>query len=213
MKNSFALTMLLSLIFSFSYIYSQGIFLEKGEAGIFLNGGYSSVEDGHATSFGGGAAFGGVFEFDFSSTNSKIKLSKYGLGNEIDVNSKTISFGAVLLKRKAQLEVNLGFTTSNESSDSYKSSDVIMLGFNVGSKIQLHKDISWYPILSFAVGIPTAENSGNPVTAIGATLPLFIAKHLYLGPSFGLSDGNTSWGFTAGLLISFDIDSNEDNGW
>lgn len=213
MKNSFFIAALVSLIFSFPLSYSQGIFLEKGEAGIFLNGGYSSVEDGYATSFGGGAAFGGVFEFGFSSTSSKIKLSQYGLGDEIDLNSKTISFGAVLLKRKAQLEINVGFTTSNESSDSYKSSDVIMLGFNVGSKIQLHKDISWYPILSFAVGIPTAENSGNPITAVGATLPLFIAKHLYLGPSFGLSDGNTSWGFTAGLLISFDIDSNVDGGW
>ncbi|MBK7500000.1 MAG: hypothetical protein IPI19_13130, partial [Ignavibacteriales bacterium] len=44
--------------------------------------------------------------------------------------------------RKAQLELNLGYSTSDLGSD------VIMAGFNVGSKIPLHKDISWYPILS-----------------------------------------------------------------
>ena len=199
--------MLISFIFSVSQIYSQGIFLEKGEAGVFLNGGYTGLESGYATSFGGGFALGGIFEFGFSSTTSTIELNNYYYSKDIRVSSNTVSLGVVLIKKKAQLELNLGYSTSDVGSDAF------MVGFNVGSKIQLHKDISWYPILSFAVGIPTAENSGNPVTAVGATLPLFIAKHFYLGPSFGLSDGNTSWGFTAGILISFDIDSNEDGGW
>ncbi|HMN26492.1 MAG: hypothetical protein IT276_11230 [Ignavibacteriaceae bacterium] len=207
MKNSFALAVLISFIFSVSQIYSQGIFLEKGEAGVFLNGGYTGLESGYATSFGGGFALGGIFEFGFSSTTSTIELNNYYYSKDIRVSSNTVSLGVVLIKKKAQLELNLGYSTSDVGSDAF------MVGFNVGSKIQLHKDISWYPILSFAVGIPTAENSGNPVTAVGATLPLFIAKHFYLGPSFGLSDGNTSWGFTAGILISFDIDSNEDGGW
>lgn len=207
MKNSFALAVLISFIFSVSQIYSQGIFLEKGEAGVFLNGGYTGLESGYATSFGGGFALGGIFEFGFSSTTSTIELNNYYYSKDIRVSSNTVSLGVVLIKKKAQLELNLGYSTSDVGSDAF------MVGFNVGSKIQLHKDISWYPILSFAVGIPTAENSGNPVTAVGATLPLFIAKLFYLGPSFGLSDGNTSWGFTAGILISFDIDSNEDGGW
>ncbi len=73
MKNSFVLAVLVSLIFSFSHTYSQGIFLEKGEAGFFANGGYSSLESGHATSFGGGFALGGVMELGFTSTNSKIE--------------------------------------------------------------------------------------------------------------------------------------------
>ena len=67
MKNSFALAVLVSLIFSFSHIYSQGIFLEKGEAGFFADGGYSSLESGHATSFGGGFALGGIMELGFTS--------------------------------------------------------------------------------------------------------------------------------------------------
>lgn len=207
MKNSLALTVLLNLIFSFSHIYSQGIFLEKGEAGIFLNGGYTGLENNYATSFGGGFALGGIFEFGFSTSTSTLEINNYYYSKDISVSSNTVSLGAVLIKKKAQLELNLGYSTSDLGSD------VFMVGFNVGNKISLHKDISWYPILSFAVGIPTGENSGNPVTAVGATFPLFIAKHFYIGPSFGLSDGNTSWGFTAGLLISFDIDSNEDGGW
>lgn len=36
MKNSFVPAVLVSLFFSFSYTYSQGIFLENGDAG-FLN--------------------------------------------------------------------------------------------------------------------------------------------------------------------------------
>jgi len=44
MKNSFALAVLVSFIFSFSHIRSQGIFLEKGEAGFFADGSYSSLE-------------------------------------------------------------------------------------------------------------------------------------------------------------------------
>lgn len=65
------------------------------------------------------------------------------------------------------------------------------------------------------MGIPTAENGGKPVTAVGATLPLFIAKHFYLGPSFGLSDDNdnASWEFTAGVIISFNLAGNGDSDW
>lgn len=213
MKNSFALAVLVSLFISFSYTYAQGIFLEKGEAGFFANGGYSSLENGNATSFGGGFALGGFFEFGFSSTNSKIKLSDYGLSDEIDVNSKTASFGIVLLKRKAQLELNIGFTTSNESSSSLESSDALLLGFNVGSELKLHEQLSWYPIFSFAIGISLEENSGNPVTALGLSTPILIAKHVYLGPTFALSEGDLNWGFTAGVLISFSTAGNEDSGW
>jgi len=213
MKNSFAFAVLVSLIFSYSHIYSQGIFLEKGEFGVFANGGYTSLESGNATSFGGGVAFGEVFEFDFSSTNSKIKLSKYGLGNEIDVNSKSVSFGVVLLKRKAQLEVNIGFTTSNEGSDAFESSDALLLGFNVGSEFVLHEKLSWYPIFSFAVGIPTNADSGNPITALGLSTPILIAEHVYLGPTFVLSEGDLSWGVTAGILISFNAAGDGDSGW
>ena len=207
MKNSFVLAVLVSLIFSFSHTYSQGIFLEKGEAGLFLNGGYTGLVSGYATSFGGGFGLGGIFEFGFSTSTSTIELDNYYYSQDIHVSSNSVSLGVVLIKKKAQLELNLGYSTSDLGSD------VIMAGFNVGSKIPLHKDISWYPILSFAVGIPTAENSGNPVTAVGASLPLFIAKHFYIGPSFGLSDGNTSWGVTAGVIISFNLDGNGDSGW
>jgi hypothetical protein len=213
MKNSLALAVLVTLIFSFSHIYSQGIFLDKGEFGVFGDGGYTSMESGTATSLGVGVALGGVLEFGFSNTNSKIKLSKYGLGNEIDVNSKTASFGVVLLKRKAQLEANLGFTTSSEESNTFEGSDAILLGFNVGSEFVIHDKISWYPIFSFAVGIPTEEDSGNPVTALGLSAPILIAEHVYLGPTFALSEGDLNWGVTAGILISFSTANNGDSGW
>ncbi len=64
-------------------------------------------------------------------------------------------------------------------------SDALLLGFNVGSeiKLKLHEQFSWYPVFSFAVGIPTEEDSGNPVTALGLSAPILIAEHVYLGPS------------------------------
>ena len=207
MKNSFVLAVLVSLIFSFSHIYSQGIFLEKGEAGFFANGGYSSLESGYATSFGVGFALGGVMELGFSSTNSTIEVDQYYYSDEVEVNSKTISLGVVLLKKKAQLEVNVGYSTSDMGSDA------LILGFNVGSEIKIHKQLSWYPVFSFAVGIPTEEDSGNPITALGLTAPILIAEHAYLGPTFALSEGDLSWGVTAGILISFDTAGNENNGW
>jgi hypothetical protein len=213
MKNSFVLAVLVSLIFSFSNTYSQGIFLEKGEAGFFANGGYSSLESGHATSFGGGLAVGGIMELGFTSSTSEVSLEMYGLGNEVEVNSKTVSLGIVLLKKKAQLEVNLGYTTSSESSSSLESSDAVLLGFNVGSEIKLHEQLSWYPVFSFAVGIPTEEDSGNPITALGLSAPILIAEHVYLGPTFALSEGDLNWGVTAGIIISFSTAGNEDNGW
>ncbi len=89
----------------------------------------------------------------------------------------------------------------------------LTLGFNVGSEIKLHKQLSWYPVFSFAVGIPTEEDSGNPITALGLTAPILIAEHVYLGPTFALSEGDLSWGVTAGILISFDTAGNENNGW
>ncbi|MCK7525573.1 MAG: hypothetical protein MZV64_52200 [Ignavibacteriales bacterium] len=46
----------------------------------------------------------------------KLTLEMYGLGDEVEVNSKTVSLGVVLLKEKAQLEVNIGYTTSSESA-------------------------------------------------------------------------------------------------
>lgn len=214
MKYSFALAVVISLIFSFSQIYSQGIFLEKGEFGFYFDGGYSELKNATAVSFGGGVALGGVFEFSFSSTNSEVSLDKYGLGGEVEVNSKTATVGAVLIKKKAQLEINFGFTASKESSDALKSTDALLLGFNVGSEFKLHEKLSWYPIFEFAVGIPTSEDSGNPVTALGLSAPLLIGEHVYLGPSFALAEGDFSWGVKAGILISFDINDNgEDNGW
>lgn len=213
MKNSFVLAVLVGLIFSFSHIYSQGIFLEKGEAGFFANGGYSSLESGHATSFGGGFAVGGIMELGFTSSTSEVSLEMYGLGNEVEVNSKTVSLGVVLLKKKAQLELNLGYTTSSESSSSLESSDAVLLGFNVGSEIKLHEQLSWYPVFSFAVGIPTEEDSGNPVTALGLSAPILIAEHAYLGPTFALSEGDLNWGVTAGIIISFSSAGNGDSGW
>ena len=196
MKSSFVLAVLVTLFVS-SHTYSQGIFLEKGEAGFFANGSYSSLESGHATSFGGGFALGGVMELGFSSTNSTIEVDNYYYSDEVEVNSKTISLGVVLLKKKAQLEVNVGYSTSDMGSDA------LLLGFNVGSEIKLHEKLSWYPVFSFAVGIPTEEDSGNPITALGLTAPILIAEHVYLGPTFALSEGDLSWGFTAGVLISF----------
>ena len=54
---------------------------------------------------------------------------------DIEVNSKTVSIGVVLLKKKAQLEANIGFTTSN------KGSDALLLGFDVGSEIKTSRKI------------------------------------------------------------------------
>ncbi len=207
MKSGFALAVLVSLIFSFSNTYSQGIFLEKGEAGFFVNGSYSSLEIGNATSFGGGFALGGVMELGFSSTNSTIEIDHYYYSDDVEVNSKTISLGVVLLKKKAQLSVNIGYSTSDMGSDA------LLLGFNVGSEIKFHEQLSWYPVFSFAVGIPTEEDSGNPVTALGLTAPILIAEHVYLGPAFALSEGDLSWGVTAGILISFNTVGNGDSGW
>ena len=207
MKNSFILAVLVSLFISFSYTYAQGIFFEKGEAGFFANGGYSSLESGYATSFGGGFALGGVMELGFSSTTSTIELDNYYYSDDVEVNSKTISLGIVLLKKKAQLEVNVGYSTSDMGPD------VLLLGFNVGSEIKLHQQLSWYPVFSFAVGIPTEEDSGNPVTALGLSAPILIAEHVYLGPTFALSEGDFSWGVTAGIIISFNTASNGDSGW
>ena len=205
MKNSFALAVLASLIFTFSHTYSQGIFLEKGEVGFFADGSYSSLESGHATSFGGGFALGGVMELGF--TSSKAEIDNEYSSEDIEVNSKTVSIGVVLLKKKAQLEANIGFTTSN------KGSDALLLGFDVGSEFKLHEKLSWYPIFSFAVGIPTEEDGGNPITVLGLSAPILIAEHVYLGPTFALSEGDLNWGVTAGIIISFSTAGNGDGGW
>jgi hypothetical protein len=205
MKNSFALAVLISLIFSYSHIYPQGIFLDKGEVGFFADGDYTSLESGHAVSFGGGFALGGILEFGISSSNSKIEIDNYYYSDEIEVQSTSILIGAVLIKKKAQLEVNLGFTTSDDGGGA------VLLGFNVGSKFSLYEKLSWYPIFSFALVLPQFKKSGNPVTALGLTVPFLISNHVYLGPSFGLSESNFSWGITGGIIISFDIGSK--GGW
>ena len=136
MKNSLALAVLVSLIFSYSHIYSQSIFLEKGEFGFFADGDYTSLESGHAFSFNGGVALGGILEIGFASTNSKVKVDNYYYSHDIEVSSKTFLIGAVLIKKKAQLEVNFGLTTSDEGGDA------VLIGFNVGSEFVLHDKIS-----------------------------------------------------------------------
>ena len=68
MKNSFALAVLVSLIFSFFKHILSRYFFRKGRSRIFSNGGYSSLESGHATSFGGGFALGGIMELGFTSS-------------------------------------------------------------------------------------------------------------------------------------------------
>lgn len=197
MKNCFIPAVLVFLLFSITSSFAQGIFLEKGEAGFFADGGYSSLKSSHATSIGAGFALGGIFEFGFTSSTSKIKLSMYGLGDEIEVRSQTVALGVVLIKKKAQLEVNIGYTLSNASTD------VLLLGFELGSEIKIHQKLSWYLIFSFAAGIPVGESSGSPVIALGFSSPILIREHVYLGPTLALSEGNFNWGFTGGILISF----------
>ncbi|MDY0082317.1 MAG: hypothetical protein RBR74_03985 [Ignavibacteriaceae bacterium] len=204
MKNSFVLAVLMFPSFFISSSFAQGIFLEKGEAGFLANGGYSSLKSSHATSIGCGFALGGVMEFDFTSSTSQIKLDMYGLGDEIEVKSQTVSLGVVLIKKTAQLEVNIGYTTSNASTD------ILLLGFEVGSEIKIHQKLSWYPIFSFAAGIPVREYSGSPVTALGFSSPILIGEHVYLGPTIALSEGDLNWGITGGILISFNT-ANSDN--
>lgn len=195
MKSGFVLSVLMFFTFFVSSSFSQGIFLDKGEAGFYFGGGYTNVEKGEAVSLGGGFALGGVMELGFTSTNTSVD-NPYS-SEDIEVNSKTVSVGAVLIKKKAQLTLNVGYSTSDMGSD------VLLLGFNVGSEIKLHQSLSWYPVFSFAVGIPTAEDGGNPITALGVTAPILIAEHAYLGPTFALSDGDFSWGVSAGIIISF----------
>ena len=206
MKNSFALAVLVSLIFN-TLLHSQGIFLEKGEAGVFIDGGYTELENGTGSNIGGGFAIGGAFEFGFSISNLKIELDNYyyNYSQKIEVNNNNVSLGVVLIKKKAQLEVNVGYSTSDNSVD------VLLLGFNVGSKFALHEKLSCYPIFSFTIGFPQGDNSEKPVTALGLTAPFLISNHVYLGPSIGLSEGNFSWGITAGILISFDTSGS--GGW
>lgn len=197
MKNCFILAVLVFLLFSIASSFAQGIFLEKGEAGFFADGDYSSLKNSHATSIGGGFALGGIFEFGFSSLTSKIKLSTYGSGDEIEVSSQTVSLGVVLNKKKAQLEANIGYTASDASSD------ILLLGFEVGSEIKIYQKLSWYPIFSFAAGISVGGSGGNPVTALGFSSPILFGKHVYLGPTFALTEGKFSWGLNGGFLISF----------
>lgn len=201
MRNSFWFVVLFSVILSFSHSYSQGIFLEKGEFGVFVDGGYSKFENGNGTSFGAGFSAGGYFEFEISRSTSEIEMSNYYYSDKKDFSSTSVLFGAVLIKKKAQLELNFGFTSPDLGSDA------LLAGFNVGSEIKLHEKLSFYPMFSFAVGIPIEENSGNPVTALGVAAQFLIGDHVYVGPSFALSEGNFSWGVSAGMIISFNVEN------
>ena len=77
MKNSFALAVLVSFVIFNTLLHSQGIFLEKGEAGVFIDGSYTTIENGTGSNIGGGFAIGGIFEFGFSISNLKMELDNY----------------------------------------------------------------------------------------------------------------------------------------
>lgn len=201
MKNSFVFAALVSLIFSFSNAYSQGVFLEKGEIGFFGSGSYLSLENGSATSFGAGLALGGFFEVGISRSNSKVEIANYYYSSNLNLKSTSISLGIVLLNRKAILEVNLGYSSTDNSDI-----DVLLLGFSVADKIPLHEKISWNPTLAFALGFPQGGNDDNPITAISLSAPIIIEKIVYLGPSLGFSDGDFSWGITGGIMVRFNSD-------
>lgn len=205
MKNSFAFAVIISLVFSYTSIYSQGIFLERGEAGFFLNGGYTKLENGSSASYDVGFGLGGLFELGVSQSSTTAELdNRYQ--PTVELKNTTVSLGVILLKNKTQLEANIGYSTSDNSVD------VLLLGFNVGSKFDLHSNVYLYPIFFFAIGLPQGGNSSKPITAIGFSAPFLIARHVYFGPSFGVSEGNLSWGTTAGIIISFNTNS-DIGGW
>jgi len=181
-----------------SNLFSQSVFLEKGEAGFFASGSYNKFKYGEGFSFGGGFALGGVFEIGYSKTNTTAKINDYST-REIEIQSNTISLGVVLVKKTIELEANASYTTLDGPVD------IITLGFSVGRKINFQEKLTLTPIFSFGLALPQGENTGNPPAAISFALPLLIGGHVYLGPAFGLSDVDFSWGAIAGVMISFDM--------
>lgn len=185
-----------------SNLFSQSVFLEKGEAGIFASCGYNKFELGEGFSFGGGFALGGVFEISYSKNTTTAEIDNYYYTQEIEIQSNTISLGVVLVKKTIELEANASYTTLDGPVD------IITLGFSVGRKINFQEKLSLVPSFSFGLALPQGENSGDPTAAVSLALPVLIGGHVYLGPAFGLSDGDFSWGGIAGIMVSFDTKNN-----
>lgn len=198
MKPSFGIWVILFLNFCSSNLFSQSVFLEKREVGFFASGTYNKFEMGEGAAIGGGFAIGGVFEIYYSHNSSTVKIDNYFSAREIEIQSNTISLGVVLVKKTIELQANASYTTFNGPVD------VITLGFSVGRKINLQEKLSLTPTFSFGLALPQGENSGDPTAAVSLALPVLIGGHFYLGPAFGLSDGDFSWGGIAGVMVSFD---------
>jgi hypothetical protein len=199
MKLRFVIWVILFLSFFSSNLFSQSVFLEKGEAGFFVSGGYNKFELGEAFSIGGGFTLGGVFEIGFSKTNTTAEIINYYYTRDIEIQSNTISLGVVLVKKTIELQANASYTTFDGPVD------VLTIGFSVGRKINFQEKLSLTPIFSFGLAIPQGENSGDPTAAVSLALPVLVGGHVYLGPAFGLSDGDLSWGAIAGVMVSFDL--------
>lgn len=182
-----------------SNLFSQSVFLEKGEAGIFASGSYSKFELGEGASIGGGFALGGVLEVGYSHSSTTVKIDNYYSTHEIKIQSNTISLGVVLVKKAVEIMANASYT------DSEGAVDILAIGFSVGRKINFQVKLSLTPTFSFGLAFPQGRSNGDPVSAVSLALPVLIGDLLYFGPAFALSDGDFSWGGIAGIIISFNI--------
>jgi hypothetical protein len=202
MKSQLLIHFIILFLISCLNTPAQGIFVEKNEVGFYLNSGYSGVQNGHAISYGIGVAVGEMLEFSYSHSNATLKNQYYSQVENIEIGSNTVALGIFLLKNNLQAFIGYSGTDQQPSGS-------LLFGFEAGGKIFLYPTLFWYPSFSFALTFPDVSLTEDPVTTLSVSSPFLIGKHFYVGPSFAVSEGNTTWGGFAGILFTFDIRAND----
>jgi hypothetical protein len=227
MIKNIAVTLATALLFACS-VYAQGEYLEKGQSGFGISGGFASNED--ASSFGATAGYSVKGMFDFGLSFARVSFEDEladAEGNPSELSATAISphvtFHAIKQEPdKFPLSIALGVSYEHDSysSDALDDFDLTLsanswlFGGSVYSNIKMTPNFQLQPrggVTYISTKSKLEDDAGNSIsdtestTLFGFGLSLIFKtsenNRFIVSPGVGISDDNTTFSVGAGFVF------------
>jgi len=219
--KSFA-AVLFVLIVICSTVYGQGAYLERGQSGVEIGGGYSTNKDGTGIGVNAGFTVNNIFDIGIGVENFSYtqKISQSPM-TALSFSPKVTCY---VVKNKEELPLSFavsagyGWQTNSSAALDYYSLKMTSESFSVGGSLfgylKVSESFHIKPSVGFAYIIGEAkleDEDGNKITKKDDTTVLLLGlglafnippKNIFvLSPAVGISNGTTSFGVGLSLII------------
>jgi hypothetical protein len=215
------ITVFIIFLFSCS-IYGQGAYLERGQSGFGIGGGFSTNED--VTGIGGsvGYSVNGIFDFGIGVESFSFDQKLLGADLSATVISPSLTFYALKQNDEIPLSfaIGAGYDWQMYSNDVLDDFNIDMTGgfFSIGGSLfgyfKASESFRIQPSIGFSYitgEVKLEDNAGNEesekddttVFGIGLGLAFNISpKNIFvISPRVGISEGTTTFGVGLSFIL------------